>query len=340
MRSSSYIFTTLTRISDLEQAPFELKRLHKDQWEAGDYVVSRITGIGSSSSKLELPNGRMRGVIGGELVVGALGIRHATLEATGSWKEVGEDGMMHMLSGGGLMGKLTSKSMFIPEMIPIRYEGHVMRNGVKCTMEQFVASCEEAAYTIPTVLFIGTSMSAGKTTSARIVTSLLTRAGYHVLGAKITGTGRFRDILAVKDVGAVEVYDFVDAGLPTTVCDPQLYREKLSHMLSCMAHSGADIAVVEIGASPLEPYNGDLAYEGIKEQVKCCILSASDPYAVYGLMEAFKVKPDLVTGISTNTLGGQEMVERLCGVPAMNLLDQAAIPRLKSILRQKLAVQV
>ena len=340
MNTGNYIFTTLTRISDLETLPFEVEKLSQSQWNTGDYVVGRITGIGSSASKLELPNGRMRGVIGGELVVGALGVRHATLEATGTWKEVGEDGHMHMLSGGGLMGKLTSKSMFISEMISIRYEGHVVRKGTKCIMDSYVAPVPSKPYTIPTVLFIGTSMSAGKTTSARIVTSLLTRAGYKVLGAKITGTGRFRDILAVKDVGAVQVYDFVDAGLPSTVCEAEVYAAKLKHMLSCMAASEADVAVVEIGASPLEPYNGDLAYEGIKDQVKCCVLSASDPYAVYGLMEAFKLRPDLVTGISTNTLGGQEMVERLCGVPAMNLLEQAAIPRLKSLLRQKLGVKV
>lgn len=340
MKTGRYIFTTLTRISDLEEKPFDVKKLHKDQWGTGDYVVARITGIGSSSSKLELPNGRMRGVMGGELVVGALGIRHATLEATGTWKEVEEDGKMHILSGGGLMGKLTSKSMFISEMISIHYEGHVVRDGEKCIMDHFVETCVKKDYRIPTILFIGTSMSAGKTTSARIVTSLLTRAGYKVLGAKITGAGRYRDILAVKDVGAIEVYDFVDAGLPSSICEPGIYQQKLDHMLSCMAATKAEVAVVEIGASPLEPYNGDLAYKGIKDQVKCCVLSASDPYAVYGLMEAFGIKPDLVTGISTNTLGGQEMVERLCGVPAMNLLDHDSIPRLKSILRQKLGVKV
>ncbi|MBL7473241.1 hypothetical protein [Robertkochia sediminum] len=340
MKNSGYIFTTLTRISDLETQSFALKRLSREHWATGDYIVGRITDIGSSSSQLELPNGRMRGVIGDELVVGALGVRHATLEATGSWKAVGDDGAMHMLSGGGLMGKLTSRSMFMPEMISILYHGHVIRDGQKVTMDDFVRPCAQKSYDIPTILFIGTSMSAGKTTSARIVTSLLTRAGYKVLGAKITGTGRFKDILAVKDVGAVQVYDFVDAGLPSTICDPEVYEKKLDHMLSCMAASEADVAVVEIGASPLEPYNGDIAYKGIKDQVKCCILSASDPYAVYGLMEAFGVKPDLVTGISTNTLGGQEMVERLCGVPAMNLLDTGSIPPLKSILRQKLGVKV
>ncbi|WP_224491114.1 hypothetical protein [Robertkochia flava] len=340
MTREGYIYTTLTRISDLEKKPFEVKKVDRDQWNTGDYVVARITGIGSSSSMLELPNGRMRGVMGGELVVGALGIRHATLEATGTWKEVEEDGNMHILTGGGLMGKLTSKSLFIPEMISIRYEGHVIREGVKCIMDHFVPPCPNKAYTIPTILFIGTSMSAGKTTSARIVTSLLSRAGYKVLGAKITGAGRYRDILAVKDVGAVTIYDFVDAGLPSSICEPEIYREKLQHMLSCMAASDADFAVVEIGASPLEPYNGDLAYKGISDQVKCCILSASDPYAVYGLMQAFGLKPDLVTGISTNTLGGQEMVERLCGVPAMNLLDSDSIPRLKSLLRQRLGAKV
>ncbi|WP_224483451.1 hypothetical protein [Robertkochia aurantiaca] len=340
MKTKDFIFTTLTRISNLEKEPFEVRKLPLDKWETSDYVVARITDLGSSDAKLELPNGRMRGVMGDELVIGALGIRFATLEATGTWKEVGEDGRMHMLSAGGLMGKLTSKSMFMPAMIAVRYQGHVMRNDNKVRMDDFMSSYQSRPYTIPTILFIGTSMSAGKTTSARIVTSLLSRSGYKVLGAKITGTGRYRDILAVKDVGAEKVLDFVDAGLPSSICPSEIYRERLDYMLSRMEAEKPDVAVVEIGASPLEPYNGDIAYEAIKNQVKCCILSASDPYAVYGLQAAFKVNPDLVTGIATNTLGGQEMVEQLCGVPALNLLDPSSIPRLKSILRQKLGMKV
>ena len=82
MSNNRYIFTSLTRISDLEYTPFQIKMTAREQWANGDYVVARIIHPGSSSAQLELPNGRMRGVMGGELVVGALGERFATLEAT------------------------------------------------------------------------------------------------------------------------------------------------------------------------------------------------------------------------------------------------------------------
>ena len=68
--------------------------------------------------------------------------------------------------------------------------------------------------------------------------------------------------------------------------------------------------------------------------MKCIILSASDPYAVYGLMKAFNIRPDIVTGISTNTIAGSELVEKLCGVTALNLIDPATMPKLKEILQK------
>ena len=65
---------------------FEVEKIDKSLWETGDYVVCKIVNKGSDAFKLELPNGRMRGVMGGESLVGALGERYATLEATGTWK--------------------------------------------------------------------------------------------------------------------------------------------------------------------------------------------------------------------------------------------------------------
>lgn len=94
----------------------------------------------------------------------------------------------------------------------------------------------------------------------------------------------------------------------------------------------ADVAVIEIGASSLEPYHGALAIETIRKNIKCTILSASDPYAVYGLMKAFNIKPDVVTEISTNTIAGSELLEKLCRVTALNLIDPSSTPKLKEIL--------
>ncbi len=330
-----YIYTSLTRISDLSEMGFSTRKLPRMKWETGDYVVCKIIDAGSNTLNLELPNGRMRGVIGGEFIVGALGERFATLEATGTWREVENDLRMHVLTGAGLMGKLTSKSAFIPNMIELQYQGHAQRHGKKLNMQDFVEPIAEIPFDTPVVLFVGTSMSAGKTTSARIVTHLFKLAGYSVVGAKLTGAGRFKDILALKDVGADAVMDFVDVGLPSSIFPEEKYRTAIGQLFSRIQSQKSDIAVIEIGASPLEPYNGDIAINMLREHIKCTVLAASDPYAVYGLMKAFEVVPDIVTGIASNTLAGIQMVHRLCGVRALNLIDWNTTEELKQILMAK-----
>lgn len=73
----------MLRISDLDQHPFEVERLEKFKWKTGDYVVGRIVDPGTDKIQIELLNGRMRSCMKEDLVVGALGDRYATLEATG-----------------------------------------------------------------------------------------------------------------------------------------------------------------------------------------------------------------------------------------------------------------
>ncbi|MCK5401409.1 MAG: hypothetical protein KAJ28_07210, partial [Flavobacteriaceae bacterium] len=111
----------MLRISDLDKKPFSVVKLDKIKWKTGDYVVGKIIDTGSDILKIELINGRMRSIMNEDLVVGALGERYATLEATGTWKEVEEDGKMHLLTGAGLFGKCTSKSVYLPNLIEIQY---------------------------------------------------------------------------------------------------------------------------------------------------------------------------------------------------------------------------
>ena len=340
MNNQVDIFTSLTRISDLSITPFQIRPIHREYWEMGDYVVGEITDAGGSSLVIELPNGRMRGVIGGESIIGALGVRYATLEATGSWERIGADGRMHVLTGAGLFGRLTSKSAYLPPMMELQYLGHVFRQDRKLNMKDFVEEVPPQPLLTPTVLFFGTSMSAGKTTSARIVTHMFKSAGHRVVGAKLSGAGRYKDILALKDVGARAIYDFVDVGLPSSICEEGLYRERLTQLLSRVAAVQADVAVIEIGASPLEPYNGSIAIEVLKPNIRFSVLSASDPYAVYGLIRAFDMKPDLVTGVATNTLAGIELVEKLCGVRALNFIDPSTGGLLGELLTEATGLNV
>jgi hypothetical protein len=331
-----YLFTSITRISDLAERDFNVTALDLDVWSTGDYVVAEVVAA-SSGQGVELDSGRMIDVVEGDHLVGALGRRHATLEATGTWEEVQKDGRMSLLTGAGLFGRCTSVSPMIPHLTDVVYRGHVTDGDQRLGMDDFVSSGPDRRFETPTVLLVGTSMSAGKTTAARMIIRLLKR--HHeldILGAKLTGAGRFRDVLTMRDAGADRIFDFMDAGLPSTVVAEARYRECLETLLSRMASAEADVAVVEAGASPLEPYNGATAIEKIRHTVRFTVLCSSDPYAVVGVMDAFGTRPDLITGICTNTVAGVELSEELSGIRALNVRDRSIHPELLQLLEKHL----
>ena len=238
----------------------------------------------------------------------------------------------------GLFGKLTSKSAFLPALLSLTYRGHVLVNGKKSTMRDFVPVLPEQPFTLPVVLIVGTSMSAGKTSSARLIVRLLKEAGLKVIGAKLTGAGRYRDILSVKDAGADWIFDFVDVGLPSTVCPEEEYRRSLRQLLTRMMATEADVVVAEAGASPLEPYNGATAMAELRQNVRCTVLCASDPYGVVGVTTAFERQPDLVAGAAANTEAGIQLVGKLSGLKALDLLDKQSLPQLRDILKATLGL--
>ena len=96
--------------------------------------------------------------------------------------------------------------------------------------------------------------------------------------------------------------------------------------------------VAEAGASPLEPYNGSRAVDAVKDHTRFTVLCASDPYAVVGVQTAFGWAPDLVAGPAANTKSAIALVDRLAGVPALNLLDRKVYPVLKDRLAESLGV--
>ena len=66
------------------------------------------------------------------------------------------------------------------------------------------------------------------------------------------------------------------------------------------------------------------------------ILCASDPYAVLGVQDAFRLTPDVVAGPAANTTAAVQLVERLTGVRALNLLDRGGAEELRLLLEQQI----
>jgi hypothetical protein len=327
---------SVTRAADFERRPPTLEPRPRERWANGDFVVGEMLDSGPDLYRVETPNGDYHAIAPGDRIIGALGARAATLEAVGDWRAVREDLVLDTLTAAGVLGRCTSRAISLPPMIEVRYLGHAIRDGEPCTMSGSVERTPERALEAPVVLIIGTSMDAGKTVTAAAIVRELTGMGMRVAGAKLTGVGRYRDILAMKEAGADYVADFVDAGLPSTVVPSDEFEPALRLLCSKLAASEPEVVVAEAGASPLEPYNGDAAMRLLAGNVRVTVLCASDPYAVEGVISAFGMRPDLVAGRATSTAAAIDLVEKLVSLPAINVLETTSGPKLASFLRERL----
>jgi hypothetical protein len=336
---SQSFLASLTRISDLDKNPFDVRPLPRSQWHNGDYVLTEAAAPASELYQVELSSGEMVPVDPGDTIIGAFGSREATLEGVGSYTAV-TSSRMHMLTAAGLLGRFTSFSIMLPRPMSVIYRGHVVRDGRKLTMRDFALQSEPRTFSVPTILMVGTSMSAGKTVTGRRVCEILSASGFKVIGCKLTGAGRFRDIASFRKFGAREIYDFVDVGLPSTVGPEAEFRTAIRHLLSHIESRKPDFMVAEAGASPLEPYNVAAAMDELGDTIRCTILCASDPYAVVGVRDAFALEPDLVAGRAAQTSAAIELVRKLTGLRALNVIDRRTIPEFRRFLEQKLDIRI
>ena len=335
---STRMYGSLARIADFEHSNFEVTKLDRSVWATGDYVEGQVIGIPTRLYRIEDRTGHMIQVEPGDWVIGALGERAATLEGVGGWADITDSGHMHALTSAALMGRYTSFSTLFPDPMELVYRGHLCRNGEKVCMRDFAMRSETHAFSVPTLLLFGSSMSAGKTTTGRRVCKELDRAGMYIIGAKLTGAGRYRDILSYLKNGAREIYDFVDVGLPSTVVPEQDFREAIRPLLNHINERKPDLLVVEAGASPLEPYNGEALVDELGDNIVCTVLCASDPYSVVGVQKAFGVTPDLVTGPATTTSAAVDLVKKLTGLVGINILEPHMKEPFRKFLFDKLKI--
>lgn len=331
------ILTSLTRIAGFDARPPDVGEIPRQRWAEGDYVVGEVLGGTGFPSEVEHASGRMVEVVPSDLIVGALGRRTATLRIVGDWRAVDDD-RLDALTVSGVLGRCTSAAIPPPPMSKLRYVGHALRDGERVTMSGCVDRSTSAELTAPVVLLTGTSMQAGKTTTGKALIRRLKRMGVRVTGTKLTGVGRYRDILSFADAGADHVLDFVDAGLPSSATEKGVYEDALRQLLSMIAATEPDVVIAEAGASPLEPYNGETAIRILGDRVRLTVLSASDPYAVAGVIQAFGSSPDLVAGWAASNSAAIELVDRLTGLPAVSALDPNAGPLLDQLLIDKLGI--
>lgn len=327
--------TSITRVSDLGDVPFETAALPRTRWATGDYVVCEVVGTPGPLYRVELVTGRRTPVLPGQHIVGAFGARAATVECVGDWRDIGEDGRLHQLTGAGLLGKVSSNSPWAGRPMELLYRGHAVR-GDKLNIADFI-TCPTTTFEMPMVLVVGTSMSAGKTLTGRTIVAELKALGFRVAAAKLTGAAGYKDALSFADAGADRVLDYVDAGLVSTVCGRADFEAGLETLLAMIAGADTDVVVGEIGASPREPYNGMAALARLAPHVRVTALCASDPYAALGFCQACNWRPDFVTGPAANNTAVASLTAELTGLQALDLAGEEGRSALRALLERALS---
>jgi hypothetical protein len=275
----------------------------------GDLVLGRVDRIGQHK-KLQLAEGRYAELFPGDLIVACMGDRYAPdqFEATAEIAPTG----VELVAGGGVLGRATHAHEQMNEPTRIEPFGLLTDGEGEVANIADYALAPRPAPEGPLVIGVfGTSMNAGKTTTAASLAHGLRRAGRRVAGVKATGTGAFGDFNAFADAG-VPVSDFVDAGMATTYrADPARIEGAFATLLAHAAEAGADAIVVEFADGVFQQEIRAILRSGtVRDRLDGVLFASYDAAGAVGgvtRLRAHGIEPLALAGqLARSPLGARE----------------------------------
>jgi hypothetical protein len=291
---------------------------------------------------VESPAGRPMTIAPGDAFLATPGHRTSRLSVVGGIPTGGlvPGNEYWVLSDSGVVGELVNySSLELSYLGRVRYLGAVYGDGGgTLNIRQFgVMRSGGTDRNAPLYLMLGTSAGVGKTTAGVAVLHALRMQGHStVVALKATGTSSFTEIARYLDFGAVEAFDCIDFGLPTTY---PVGREEISDFLGkeldfCLSLP-ADALMVECAGDPVSTNAPELlgCLKARRSDLKI-VLAAADALGAMGAKHALAeigLTISLITGQCTDTPTLRDWTEGLCGIPAINLArapDEGAQSRL------------
>jgi hypothetical protein len=266
---------------------------------AGDLVLARVEVLGQHQ-KLESPHGRRAQLYEGDEIIVAFGERYAPdqFEAI-----VPADlGPCDLVAGGGVAGTVISRHARMKRATriqPIGLIADAMGRPVNLG-GQALPDRPLRNHRAQVIAVAGTSMNAGKTTTAAGLIHGLARAGLKVAATKVTGTGSGGDVWSMVDAGACRVLDFTDMGHASTAGLPleRIERTALSLIAHCAGES-PDVIVVEVADGVLQRETAHLlSCEAFRAAVDGVLFAAGDALGAVGGREWLMAQGHRVIGVS------------------------------------------
>jgi hypothetical protein len=228
---------------------------------AGDVILARVTSLGQHR-RIENIHGRRGDLYVGDEIIVAFGNRYAPDQFEAY---VPEDlGPCHLVAGGGVAAREASRHAGIKPATRIEVIGALVgTDGKALNLARFANVTPSRLRPARVIAVVGSSMNAGKTTTVAGLLHGLSRAGFRVGAAKLTGTGSGGDLWSMRDAGAALAVDFTDAGHASTFgVAPEDLGQVTQGLLARLAEDHSDIAVVEIADGLLQGETAELIAMG------------------------------------------------------------------------------
>jgi len=309
---------------------------------AGDLVLAEVVRLGQHK-RIELGHGRRATLFPGDEVIICYGNRYAPDQFEA---EIPADlGECHLVAAGGVASSCLSRNSKIRAPTRIRPIGLLAdAAGKRINMSDWaLPALPPLRSNIPVVTVVGTSMNAGKTTTAANMIKGLSRAGLKVGAAKVTGTGAGGDVWLMKDSGAAAVYDFTDAGYVSTHLTPISELENIaSNLLMQLVQDAVDVVVLEVADGLLqEETSGLLRSEKFRAMIDSVIFSAGDAMGAHHGVEWLRqndIPVIAVSGALTASPLARREAQQIIDLPVLGTAELSSA-EIVGLLKLNQAVQ-
>lgn len=247
------------------------------QPKAGDLVLARVDKL-NQHKRLELVDGRRATLFENDEIIVCYGNRYAPDQFEA---EIPSDlSPCNLVAAGGIASKSLSRNTKVRHATRISPIGVLAdADGVALNLSCYgIGVLPLPTHRPPVTAVIGTSMNAGKTTTAANIALGMTRKGIKVGAAKVTGTGAGGDVWHLTDAGCHSVLDFTDYGVPSTYkLSIESCERIFESLLAQLCADGAEAVVIEIADGILQKETRELVTSPLfKQLVDNVVFAAGD----------------------------------------------------------------
>ncbi|MBU1015547.1 NAD-dependent epimerase/dehydratase family protein [Patescibacteria group bacterium] len=316
----------------------------------GDLALAEVTTDSGSTIRIEDYYGRDERIYRGDRVIVVFGNRRTGTSEFGEIPEEGwnisSDNIVDLMCHGGIVGCIREiPARMIQTPTRLKVLGLLQEKGRNLNLcDLFPEWDRKLKPSAPIIANLGSGAELGKTTTAAVLIRALKAQGLIVAASKMAGTGRYRDLLELRDAGADIFLDFPDVGLPSTYTTAERYIPAIRTLINRLNEEAPDVIVAEFGGDIIEANIPTfLQHPEFKPLVQAILHSSGDILSMKGSCDYYRkwgFSPDNIPFYLTypkgrNNYGSSIRIQEQLNLPAFdNQSDREATQVIQNVFNR------